>query len=238
MVKWITRNAETILIIVGGVLTLLYAASIPANKGRWTHGILFVVVALPSWCILVKAAIPLLLRMDAKFGAAKGSAKFLPLAGCVGAGVSLVWMLSIICTVAAFLGGPKFSHGICHYLTSFSWIHIVVGVGVTLPLLAAAGVCHAVRWRSHRKDNRACVQVPLSRWSWPPSCWWPARQALAPGIPNWQPLLGIVLVLLTALAFVFSAGRIFRVDHLMRRINAEGLQMFDPASSLTDARPI
>ena len=163
MNKWISRNAETILIVVAGVLILLYAASIPLNKGSWPQGLLFAVVSFPAWCVLVKAVMPMVFRLDAKIHAAKGSAKFLPLAGCVGAGVSLVWMLSLIGTVAGLLGGPKFSRGICHYLTSFSWMHVVVGIGVTLPFLAAAGVCHLARWRSHREDNKASPQVPLSR---------------------------------------------------------------------------
>ena len=135
MNKWISRNAETILIVAAGALILLYAGAIPLNKGSWPQGVLFAVVA----------------------------AKFLPLAGCVGAGVILLWMLSLIGTVAGLLGGPKFSGGICHYLTSFSWMHVVVGIGATLPFLAAAGVCHVVRWRSRRETNKTSAQVSLSR---------------------------------------------------------------------------
>jgi ABC-2 type transport system permease protein len=43
-----------------------------------------------------------------------------------------------------------------------------------------------------------------------------ARQAVPPGIATWQPVLGIVLVLLTALFCVYAAGRIFRVGILMQ----------------------
>ena len=163
MVNWITRNAATILIIVAGALILPLAGSIPRNTGTWAHGILYGVVAFPTWIIFIKALVPLLIRMDARLDAAKGSAKFLPLAGCMGALVAMLWMLALIGTVPGLLGGVKFSRGICHYLTSFSWMHVVVGIGATLPFLAAAGVCHVARWRSHRKDNKAGPEVPLSR---------------------------------------------------------------------------
>ncbi len=42
------------------------------------------------------------------------------------------------------------------------------------------------------------------------------RQAVPPGVPVWQSLLGVCLVLLTTLLAVFCAGRIFRVGILMQ----------------------
>jgi ABC-2 type transport system permease protein len=43
-----------------------------------------------------------------------------------------------------------------------------------------------------------------------------ARQAVPPGIPVWQPLLGVVLMVATTLLCVYVAGRIFRVGILMQ----------------------
>lgn len=51
------------------------------------------------------------------------------------------------------------------------------------------------------------------------------RQAVPPGIPLWQPLLGVALVLLTTVAFVWAAGRIFRVGLLMQGRGANFREM-------------
>ena len=42
------------------------------------------------------------------------------------------------------------------------------------------------------------------------------RQSVPPGVPAWQPILGVVLVMLTTLLCVWAAGRIFRVGILMQ----------------------
>jgi ABC-type Na+ efflux pump permease subunit len=52
------------------------------------------------------------------------------------------------------------------------------------------------------------------------------RISVAPGLPMWQPLLGIVIVLLAAIAAVFVAGRIFRVGILMQGKGANFSEMF------------
>ncbi|MDO8630404.1 MAG: ABC transporter permease, partial [Phycisphaerales bacterium] len=52
------------------------------------------------------------------------------------------------------------------------------------------------------------------------------RQAVPPGIPMWQPALGILVVLLTTIACVFAAGRIFRVGILMQGKGAKVSEMF------------
>ncbi len=51
------------------------------------------------------------------------------------------------------------------------------------------------------------------------------RQTVPPGIPLWQPLLGILLVLITTLALVFASGRIFRIGILMQGRGAKPLEM-------------
>ncbi len=51
------------------------------------------------------------------------------------------------------------------------------------------------------------------------------RQAVPPGIPVWQPLLGVALVILTTVVCVFIAGRIFRVGILMQGKGAKVSEM-------------
>ena len=51
------------------------------------------------------------------------------------------------------------------------------------------------------------------------------RQSVPPGIPIWQPLTGIVLVLVATLICVFAAGRIFRVGMLMQGKGAKVSEM-------------
>jgi ABC-2 type transport system permease protein len=67
------------------------------------------------------------------------------------------------------------------------------------------------------------IQEPTSAFSTAVSLFPPAtpmlmvaRQAVPPGIPVWQPLLGIALVLATTFLCVYAAGRIFRVGLLMQ----------------------
>jgi ABC-2 type transport system permease protein len=51
------------------------------------------------------------------------------------------------------------------------------------------------------------------------------RQSVPPGIPIWQPLSGIVLVVAATMICVFAAGRIFRVGMLMQGKGAKMSEM-------------
>ena len=67
------------------------------------------------------------------------------------------------------------------------------------------------------------LQEPLSKFAMWISLFPPAtpmlmmlRLAASPMVPLWQPILGIVLTLLMTLAFVFAAGRVFRIGLLVQ----------------------
>ena len=52
-----------------------------------------------------------------------------------------------------------------------------------------------------------------------------ARTAIPPGTPIWQPILGIVIVLVTTLFCVWVASRIFRVGLLMQGKGASFVEL-------------
>ncbi len=52
------------------------------------------------------------------------------------------------------------------------------------------------------------------------------RQGIPPGVPIWQPIVGILGVILTTLLTVVAAGRIFRVGLLMQGKGAKFSEMF------------
>lgn len=52
-----------------------------------------------------------------------------------------------------------------------------------------------------------------------------ARQAVPPGIPWWQPVLGVLLTLAATIVCVYAAGRIFRIGILMQGKGAKLSQM-------------
>ncbi len=78
----------------------------------------------------------------------------------------------------------------------------------------------------------AVVREPMSTFSTVISLFPPAtpmlmlaRQAAAPAVPVWQPLLGLALTAATTVLCVFAAGRIFRVGLLMQGKGADFRQM-------------
>ncbi len=71
-------------------------------------------------------------------------------------------------------------------------------------------------WPNIIKEPNATFSVLLSLFPPATPMLMLVRQAVPPGVPLWQPLLGIVLVLLTTVIFVIAAGRIFRVGLLMQ----------------------
>jgi len=52
------------------------------------------------------------------------------------------------------------------------------------------------------------------------------RQAIPPGIPRWEPIVGVLLVVATTLLCVYAAGRIFRVGILMQGKGARLTEIF------------
>jgi ABC-2 type transport system permease protein len=52
-----------------------------------------------------------------------------------------------------------------------------------------------------------------------------ARQSVPPGVPWWQPFVGVVILLAATLFCVWAAGRIFRVGLLMQGKGANLAQM-------------
>ena len=51
------------------------------------------------------------------------------------------------------------------------------------------------------------------------------RQGIPPGVPIWQPILGILGVLMTTVLIIFAAGRVFRIGILMQGKGAKFSEM-------------
>jgi ABC-2 type transport system permease protein len=76
------------------------------------------------------------------------------------------------------------------------------------------------------QEPNSAVAVSLSFFPFSTPMLMILRQSVPPGVPSWQPLLGVVLVILTTLFCVWAAGRIFRVGILMQGKGAKLDEMF------------
>lgn len=73
-----------------------------------------------------------------------------------------------------------------------------------------------ILWANVMKEPQATFSIAASLFPPATPMLMIIRQSIPPGVPVWQPILGVILVALTTLFFVFAAGRIFRVGILMQ----------------------
>ncbi|MBU0718327.1 MAG: ABC transporter permease [Planctomycetes bacterium] len=106
----------------------------------------------------------------------------------------------------------------------FGSVFIAVGAAVTdmkeaqslvLPVMIFV-ILPLFVWVNVVKEPSAPLSIALSLFPPATPMLMIVRQAVPPGVPVWQPLLGIVLVLLTTVLCVFAAGRVFRVGILLQ----------------------
>lgn len=130
----------------------------------------------------------------------------------------LVWWFAVYLCLAVLLYGSMF---------------IAVGAAVTdlkeaqsamMPLMIVVMAPMFV-WTLVIKEPTATFSVVASLVPTATPMLMLVRQAVPPGVPLWQPLLGVVLVLATTAVCVFVAGRIFRVGILMQGRGANIAEM-------------
>lgn len=120
----------------------------------------------------------------------------------------IVWMLSYG-AIAMVMFGSIFSAigAACSEIKDAQSLLMPVMIVVVLPLMLIVPVIHA-------------PNGPLATWMsfFPPATpmMMVTRMAVPPGIPIWQPLAGIPLVLIFSVICIFAAGRVFRIGILMQ----------------------
>lgn len=116
----------------------------------------------------------------------------------------------------------------------FGSIFIAVGASVSdmkesqnliTPVMLVA-VAPLFVWMNVVKEPNSALSTALSFFPTATPMLMIVRQAVPPGIPSWQPVVGAILVLLTTTAFVFAAGRIFRVGILIQGKGAKFSDLF------------
>jgi len=131
-----------------------------------------------------------------------GLADYLPSAGL------LVWFF-VFQTLAALMYGSLFTAigAACTDMKETQNLLLPVMLLCCLPLFVLTNVM---------RDPNSSVVTGLSFFPFATPMLMVGRMAVPPGVAWWQPLVGMVLVLATTLACVWTAGRIFRVGLLLQ----------------------
>jgi ABC-2 type transport system permease protein len=120
----------------------------------------------------------------------------------------LAWFLLFQCLAGLLFGSLFIAIGAaCTDMKEAQNLLMPVMLLVCIPLFVLGSVV---------KEPNSAVVTWLSFFPFATPMLMLARQAAPPGIPIWQPLLGVVVVLLTTVLCVWAAGRIFRVGLLMQ----------------------
>ena len=158
--QWIERHRFLTLVASFGPVLLGWAFIIGRESGNFNRALLFFVGAGLLWVVFTRfLIIPLARRIDvAVKETALRSVKSLLFGAVAALTVLAIWMVCLIGTYSAYLGGPQFSSLPCSLFTSFTLTHVLGGMLVVLPFGAIAGVFHLADGRSRRVEISSGVR--------------------------------------------------------------------------------
>ena len=131
---------------------------------------------------------------------------------------NLIWWFVVFQAMAVLLYGSVF----CAVGAAVS--DMKEGQNLMTPVMLVV-VAPMFVWMNVLKEPMATSSVLMSLFPPATPMLMILRQAVPPGIPVWQPLLGVALVILTTVVCIFIAGRIFRVGILMQGKGAKVSEM-------------